>query len=143
MQQWTEKFAAELRQHCPSAPTITDAAETASVLNTLAGHISTQCWPGQPSTSSSMVGMNLRSIVGRSSKNKSLCPFWHTPIGDSSLPCANFSVSIRYLLRQTEQSLIITTPCFPSIRGVQHPGHIQLQKLIEQSPRQHRPLMKF
>jgi hypothetical protein len=132
LQQWTEDFVAKLRQHCPSAPSSTDAAEAASVLNTLSDYISTQCWPGQPIYLFVDGGDEPSIKSWREIENKVLVPILTQPNWHLIVTLRQFQRLHAYLLRQTEQPLKLLP--LPNSVMRHHPGHVQLQKLIDQSP---------
>lgn len=132
MQQWTEKFAADLRQQCPGAPTITDAAESASVLGALAKYISSQCWPNQPIYLFVDGGDEPSIKSWKEIENKILVPILAQPNWRFIIALRQFQRLHAYLLRQTEQSIELLP--LPNSVVHDHPGHIQLQKLIEQCP---------
>lgn len=132
LQQWTEDFVAKLRQHCPNAPSSTDAAEAASVLNTLSGYISTQCWPGQPIYLFVDGGDEPSIKSWKEIENKILVPILVHPNWRFIIALRQFQRLHAHLLRQTEQSLQLLP--LPNSVAHHHPGHFQLQKLIEQTP---------
>ncbi len=139
MQQWTENFAADLRQQCPGIPTITDAAETAAVLGTLAQYISSQCWPDRP-VYLFVDGGDEPSIKSwKEIENKILVPILAQPNWRFIVALRQFQRLHAYLLRQTEQSLELRP--LPASTVHYHPGHIQVRKLVEKSP-EPRPLFE-
>ncbi|MBK7917536.1 MAG: hypothetical protein IPJ94_15015 [Chloroflexi bacterium] len=126
MQQWTEKFSAELRQNCPGVPSLTDAAEPASVLNTLAGYISSQCWPDQPIYLFVDGGDEPSIKSWKEIENKILVPILAHPNWRFIIALRQFQRLHAYLLRQTEQSLELLS-LFQSAAVHSHPGYIQLK----------------
>ena len=132
MNAWMVTFGADLRKDCASAPTPNGDAEIAAVLNNLAGHISTECWPGQ---------ILYLFVDGCDEPSDTSWKIIEKQILVPILAHRNWRLIIALrqsqrlhslLLRQTEKPLVLL-PLNPPQNEKKHPGHIQLQKLIKQS----------
>ena len=139
MKIWTVTFCAYLCNDCASAPSPNGNAEIAAVLNRLAGHISTECWPGQ---------ILYLFVDGCDEPSDTSWKIIEKQIIVPILAHLNWRLIIALrqsqrlhslLLRQTEKPLVLLPLALPQTEK-EHPGHVQLQKLTKQVDRLTPPL---
>lgn len=131
LQARVRQFATELRAQCGSVPLINDEAETASILNVLADHISRQCWPGEPIYLFVDGGDEPSSASWKTIERQILEPILAHPHWRLIIALRQSQRLYSHVLRKTEQPLELT-PLIPLAASKTHPGHEQLIKLIKE-----------